>query len=69
LPVGALLNKYIKHAPRFMRISPHADTCVAWIDISASVSGSNARNFIGKQVIIGGCNCQIWGTALRPGSA
>jgi hypothetical protein len=33
-PVGALLDKYIKHAPRFMRTSPHADTCVAWIDIS-----------------------------------
>jgi hypothetical protein len=33
-PVGALLDKYIKHTPRFMRTSPHADTCVAWINIS-----------------------------------
>jgi hypothetical protein len=55
--------------PRFMRTSPHADTCVAWIDISDSVSGSNARNFIGKQVVIGNCNCQIRGAAPRPGSA
>jgi hypothetical protein len=68
-PVGASLDKYIKHAPHFMPTSPHADTCVAWIDISDSVSGSNARNFIGKQVVIGGCNCQIRGTAPRPGSA
>jgi hypothetical protein len=68
-PVGALLDKFIKHAPRFMRTSPHADTCVAWINISDSVSGSNARNFIGKQVVIGGRNCQIWGAAPRPGSA
>jgi hypothetical protein len=68
-PVGALLDKYIKHAPRFMRTSPHADTCVLWIDISDSVSGSNARNFIGKHLAIGGRNCQIRGAAPRPGSA
>jgi hypothetical protein len=47
----------------------HADTCVGWIGISDSVSGSNARNFIGKQVVIGGRNCQIRGAAPRPGSA
>jgi hypothetical protein len=68
-PVGALLDKFIKHAPRFMRTSPHADTCVAWIDISNSISGSNARNFIGKQVVIGNRNCQIRGAAPQPGSA
>jgi hypothetical protein len=68
-PGGASLDKYIKHAPRFMCTSPHADTCVAWIDISDSVSGSNARNFIGKQVAIGGRNCQIRGAAPWPGSA
>jgi hypothetical protein len=68
-PVGASLDKFIKHAPRFMRTSPHADTCVAWINISDSVSGSNARNFIGKQVVIGGRNCQIRGAAPRPRSA
>jgi hypothetical protein len=70
-PVSASLDKYIKHAPRFMRTSPHTDTCVVWIDISDSVSGSNARNFIGKQVVIGGRNCQIRGAApgLVPPSA
>jgi hypothetical protein len=68
-PVGTSLDKFIKHALRFMCTSPHADTCVAWIDISDSVSGSNARNFIGKQVAIGGRNCQIRGAAPRPGSA
>jgi hypothetical protein len=68
-PVGASLDKFIKHALRFMRTSPHADTCVAWIDISDSVLGSNARNFIGKQVVIGNRNCQIRGAAPRPGSA
>jgi hypothetical protein len=36
-PVGASLDKFIKHAPRFMRTSPHADTCVVWIDILDSV--------------------------------
>jgi hypothetical protein len=68
-PVGVSLDTFIKHAPRFMRTSRHADTCVAWIDISDSVLGSNARNFIGKQVVIGGRNCQIQGAAPRPGSA
>jgi hypothetical protein len=41
-PVSASLDKFIKHAPHFMHTSPHADTCAAWIDISDSVSGSNA---------------------------
>jgi hypothetical protein len=68
-PVGVSLDTFIKHAPCFMRTSRHADTCVAWIDISDSVSGSNARNFIGKQVVIDGRNCQIRGAAPRPGSA
>jgi hypothetical protein len=67
--VGASLDKYIKHTPRFMHTSPHADTCIAWINISDLVSGSNARNFIGKQVVIGSRNCQIRGAAPRPGSA
>jgi hypothetical protein len=48
LPIGLDLSRYIKHAPRFIRTSPHADTCVVWLDISDSVSGSNARAFIGK---------------------
>jgi hypothetical protein len=68
-PVGVSLNTFIKHAPRFMRTSRHAGTCGAWVNISDSVSGSNARNFIGKQVVIGGCNCQIRGAAPWPSSA
>jgi hypothetical protein len=67
-PVGFQLNRVIKHAPRFMRTSPHADTCVAWIDISDSVSGRTARDFIGKQIAFGDRNCQIRGAAPRPGS-
>ena len=58
-----------QEADGFMRTSPHADTCVAWIDISDSVSGRNARDFIGKHVFIGGRNCQIRGASPRPGSA
>jgi hypothetical protein len=41
LPVGLDLSRYIKHTPRFMRTTPHTDTCVMWLDISDSVSGSN----------------------------
>jgi hypothetical protein len=67
-PVGFQLNRVIKHAPRFMRTSPHADTCVAWIDISDSISGRTARDFIGKQIAFGDRNCQIRGAAPRPGS-
>jgi hypothetical protein len=68
-PVGSLLNPFIKHTPCFMRTSPHADTCVAWIDIMDTVAGRNARDFIGKQIVINGRNCQIRGAAPRPGSA
>jgi hypothetical protein len=68
-PIGSDLDRYIKHAPRFMRTSPHTDTCVAWLDISDSVSGSNARTFIGKRLIVGRRECQIRGAAPQPGSA
>jgi hypothetical protein len=68
-PVGSQLDCYIKYAPRFMRTSPHSGTCVAWIDISDTIAGSNTRNFIGKSVVIGGSTCQIRGAAPRPGSA
>jgi hypothetical protein len=67
-PVGSSLDRFIKHTPRFMCTSPHADTCVAWLDITDTVLGSNARAYIGKQVVIGNCNCQIRGAAPRPGS-
>jgi hypothetical protein len=68
-PIGSDLSRYLKHTLHFMRTTPHADTCVAWLDISDSVSGSNARAFIGKRLVIGGRDCQIRGAAPRPGSA
>ncbi|XP_006463013.1 hypothetical protein AGABI2DRAFT_43141, partial [Agaricus bisporus var. bisporus H97] len=68
-PVGKELSIAIKHAVRFMRTSAHSDTCVAWVDICDSVAGSSARSYIGKTIVIGGRNCQIRGTAPRPGSA
>ncbi|XP_006455724.1 hypothetical protein AGABI2DRAFT_43500, partial [Agaricus bisporus var. bisporus H97] len=65
-PVGASLAKLIKHKPRFMRASPHSDSCWAWVDIHDTVSGSNARLYISKFVSIGSTNCQIKGA--RPHS-
>ncbi|XP_006458361.1 hypothetical protein AGABI2DRAFT_176738 [Agaricus bisporus var. bisporus H97] len=63
-PVGKELSIAIKHAVRFMRTSAHSDTCVAWVDICDSVSGTSARSYIGKTIVIGGRNCQIRGAAL-----
>jgi hypothetical protein len=59
--VGSLLDRYIKHAPCFMHTTRHADTCVAWVDISDMLSSSNAKQYIGKSIVIGGATCQIWG--------
>ncbi|XP_006455556.1 hypothetical protein AGABI2DRAFT_43128, partial [Agaricus bisporus var. bisporus H97] len=67
-PVGASLAKLIKHKPRFMRASPHSDSCWAWIDIHDTVSGSNAHTYISKFVSIGGTNCQIKGAHPHSGS-
>jgi hypothetical protein len=67
-PVGASLAKLIKHKPRFMRSSPHSDSCIAWVDISDSVSGSNARGLISKFISIGSINCQIRGARPHSGS-
>ncbi|EKM74434.1 hypothetical protein AGABI1DRAFT_133267 [Agaricus bisporus var. burnettii JB137-S8] len=67
-PVGASLAKLIKHKPRFMRASPHSDSCWAWVDIHDTVAGSNARLYISKFVSIGGTNCQIKGTRPHSGS-
>ncbi|KAF7759976.1 hypothetical protein Agabi119p4_11671 [Agaricus bisporus var. burnettii] len=67
-PVGASLAKLIKHKPRFMRASPHSDSCWAWVDIHDTVSGSNARTYISKFVSIGGTNCQIKGARPHSGS-
>ncbi|KAF7773634.1 hypothetical protein Agabi119p4_5801 [Agaricus bisporus var. burnettii] len=67
-PVGASLAKLIKHKPRFMRASPHSDSCWAWVDIHDTVVGSNARLYISKFVSIGGTNCQIKGARPHSGS-
>ncbi|EKM74216.1 hypothetical protein AGABI1DRAFT_48408 [Agaricus bisporus var. burnettii JB137-S8] len=67
-PVGAELAKIIKHKPRFMRASPHSDSCWAWIDIHDTVSGSNARNYISKFISVRGVNCQIKGAKPHSGS-
>jgi hypothetical protein len=67
-PVGSQLSRYIKHAPRFMRTSPHADTCVAWVDISDTISGATAKMLVSKCVAFGNANCQIQGAAPWPGS-
>ncbi|KAF7776740.1 hypothetical protein Agabi119p4_5133 [Agaricus bisporus var. burnettii] len=67
-PVGASLAKLIKHKPRFMRASPHSDSCWAWVDIHDTVSGSNARLYISKFISVGGVNCQIKGARPHSGS-
>ncbi|KAF7761136.1 hypothetical protein Agabi119p4_10545 [Agaricus bisporus var. burnettii] len=67
-PVGASLAKLIKHKPRFMRASPHSDSCWAWVDIHDTVAGSNARLYISKFVSISGMNCQIKGARPHSGS-
>jgi hypothetical protein len=68
-PVGSQLSRFIKHAPRFMRTSPHANTCVVWVDITDTVSGTTARTLISKYVAVSDANCQIRGAAPQPGSA
>ncbi|EKM74181.1 hypothetical protein AGABI1DRAFT_133537 [Agaricus bisporus var. burnettii JB137-S8] len=50
-PVGASLSDVIKHV-RIMRTSPHSDSCIAWIDISDTVSGTSAKKFIGKYISV-----------------
>jgi hypothetical protein len=40
--VGKLLAKNIKHVPRIMCNSPHADSCTAWVNIHDTMSGANA---------------------------
>ncbi|KAF7759997.1 hypothetical protein Agabi119p4_11692 [Agaricus bisporus var. burnettii] len=67
-PVGASLAKLFKHKPRFMRASPHSDSCWAWVDIHDTVSGSNARDYISKFISVRGVNCQIKGAKPHSGS-
>ncbi|KAF7785129.1 hypothetical protein Agabi119p4_1294 [Agaricus bisporus var. burnettii] len=68
-PVGKKLSAVLKHAVRFMRTSAHSDTCVVWVDIHDSVTGTSACSFINKTIVIGGRNCQVRGAAPQPGSA
>ncbi|KAF7770975.1 hypothetical protein Agabi119p4_6949 [Agaricus bisporus var. burnettii] len=66
-PVGASLSDVIKHV-RIMRTSPHSDSCIAWIDISDTVSGTSARKFIGKYISVARKNCKILGARPHSGS-
>jgi hypothetical protein len=68
-PVGSQLSRFTKHAPCFMRTSPCTDTCIAWVDITDTVSGATARTLISKYIAFGNVNCQIRGAAPWPGSA
>jgi hypothetical protein len=67
-PAGIVLAKSIKHEPRIMRTSPHADSCIAWVDIHDSVTGASARKLIGQFIPIGGVNCRIIGAKPHSGS-
>jgi hypothetical protein len=67
-PLGASLADSFKHRPRIMRVSPHSDSCIAWIDLHDTQSGSKAAQFIGKHVRIGNVNCRIAGAKPHPGS-
>jgi hypothetical protein len=67
-PVGSSLIDILRSVPRIMRVSPHSDTCVAWIDIEDSIAGTNAKKFIGEYVSISGVNCRISGARPHSGS-
>jgi hypothetical protein len=67
-PVGSSLLDALSHVPRIMRVSPHSDTCIAWIDIEDSVSGTWSKKFISKFISVSGVNCCISGARLHSGS-
>jgi hypothetical protein len=58
-PAGQELAKRIKNAPRIMRNSCCSDTCMVWVDIHDTVTGSFARGLIGQFIPIAGMNCCI----------
>ncbi|XP_006459854.1 hypothetical protein AGABI2DRAFT_68456, partial [Agaricus bisporus var. bisporus H97] len=66
-PVGSSLADIIKHV-RLMRTSPHSDSCIAWVDISDTVSGTSAKKFIGKFISVARKNCKILGARPHSGS-
>jgi hypothetical protein len=67
-PVGKLLAKNIKHVLRIMRNSPHTNSCIAWVDIHNTMSGTNAAALIGKSIYFGGFSCRIVRAKPHPGS-
>jgi hypothetical protein len=66
--VGKLLAKNIKHKLHIMRNSPHSDSCMAWIDIHDTMSGTNVAALIGKFIYFGGFSCRIVGAKPHPSS-
>jgi hypothetical protein len=67
-PVGSSLLDVLASVPRLMRTSPHSDTCIAWVDIKDTVSGTSAKKFIGQFISISGFNCRIAGARPHAGS-
>jgi hypothetical protein len=49
-PIGSALRDVLAHVPRIMRCSPHSDSCIAWVDINDSVTGTSAKKFLGKYI-------------------
>jgi hypothetical protein len=66
--VGKIVIDNLKHRPRIMRVSPHSDSCVAWIDLHDAQSGSTAAALIGKHILVGNVNCRIAGAKPHPGT-
>jgi hypothetical protein len=64
-PVGSSIINILSSIPRIMQVSPHADTCIAWIDIKDSVSGTSAKKFIGKFISISDINCRVAGACIQ----
>jgi hypothetical protein len=67
LPVGSSVLDILSRIPCIMRASPHSDTCIAWIDIEDSISGTSAKKFIGKFITVSGVNCRM--SRARPHSS
>jgi hypothetical protein len=67
-PVGSSILDILARVPRIMRVSPHSDTCIAWVDIDDSVSGTSAKKFIGKFISVSGVNCRVSGARPHSGS-
>jgi hypothetical protein len=66
--VGKIILDNLKHRPRIMCVSPHSDSCIAWIDLHDTQSGSTAASLIGKHIRIGEVNCRIADAKPHPGS-